>query len=121
MKKDVSTFLMQICNNIRKIREARDIKQEELAKALQISTPTLSKIENGSDFHLSLLEDICAYFKIDIAELMPICNSSFNFNNSPHSNGNYYNYANDKLIEMLNVQLCNSQKVIESLLANNNN
>jgi transcriptional regulator with XRE-family HTH domain len=37
------------------LREARGMTQAELADALQISQPAVSKIENGADLHLSTL------------------------------------------------------------------
>lgn len=98
---------MAVCNNLRKLRESKDVKQEDLALAVGLSTPTLSNIENGNDLKIGIIESFCNYLKVDISQVIPSNNTTFNFKDSPHStaNGNYHNYANEKLLSMLQKEL----------------
>ena len=59
-----------IGNNIRKWRELKGLKQKELAKEIDISETTLSKIENDkTEVSLSRLQKIAFCFKIKMTQL----------------------------------------------------
>lgn len=56
---------------IKKLREDRNISQEELAIQLNISQSKLSKIENGRlKANMILLLDICNCFDIEVIEIL---------------------------------------------------
>ncbi len=116
MNKELTPFVLSICNNIRKLRELKDIKQEDLALAINISTPTLSKIENGNDVSLLLLEKICKYLKTDLNQIIPITSTNYNFNDSPNSNGINHNYTNELLIQILQNDIEQKNEQISILL-----
>ena len=64
--------LIRIGLNIRKLRRARDITQDDLAKALKVSRSTIGCIESKSNpyrISIDLLLDITEYFGISPSEL----------------------------------------------------
>lgn len=64
--------LIRIGLNIRKLRRARDITQDDLAKALQVSRSTIGCIESKTNpyrISIDLLLDITEYFGISLSEL----------------------------------------------------
>jgi len=63
---------MTIGQKILKFRTEKRIKQEESANFLEISQPTLSKIENGSGKILfEHVLNIAEYLKIDLSKFFP--------------------------------------------------
>lgn len=64
--------LIRIGLNIRKLRRARDITQDDLAKALKVSRSTIGCIESKTNpyrISIDLLLDITEYFGISLSEL----------------------------------------------------
>lgn len=62
---------MSLGKNIKKERAIRDIKQQDLAKKLNITPQYLRKIEKGEvDIKLSLLKNISEVLDITINELI---------------------------------------------------
>ena len=64
--------LIRIGLNIRKLRRARDITQDDLAKALKVSRSTIGCIESKNNpyrISIDLLLDITEYFGISPSEL----------------------------------------------------
>ena len=64
--------LIRIGLNIRKLRRARDITQDDLAKALKVSRSTIGCIESKTNpyrISIVLLLDITEYFGISLSEL----------------------------------------------------
>lgn len=64
--------LIRIGLNIRKLRRARDITQDDLAKALKVSRSTIGCIESKTNpyrISIDLLLDITEYFGISPSEL----------------------------------------------------
>ena len=55
---------MNIGNRIKELRVKNKVTQEELAKALQISTQAVSKWENGGSPDLELVPSIATYFNV---------------------------------------------------------
>lgn len=55
---------MNIGNRIKELRVKNKITQEELAKALQVSTQAVSKWENGGSPDLELVPSIASYFNV---------------------------------------------------------
>ncbi|MDY3898696.1 MAG: helix-turn-helix transcriptional regulator [Bacilli bacterium] len=55
---------MNIGNRIKELRIKNKVTQEELAKALQISTQAVSKWENGGSPDLELVPSIATYFNV---------------------------------------------------------
>ena len=57
-------------NRIEEIRKARDVNQEELAKALGVSRQTISSLENGRDNpSIELAYKLSKYFGMTIEEV----------------------------------------------------
>ncbi len=57
-------------NRIEEIRKARDVNQEELAKALGVSRQTISSLENGRyNPSIELAYKLSKYFGITIEEV----------------------------------------------------
>ena len=62
---------MSVNEKIRKIREAKDWSQEQMAEKLNMSLKGYAKIERGeSKIYLDKLEQIAQVFDIDVIELM---------------------------------------------------
>lgn len=64
--------LIRIGLNIRKLRRARDITQDDLAKALKVSRSTIGCIESKTNpyrISIDMLLDITEYFGISPSEL----------------------------------------------------
>ncbi len=55
---------MNIGNRIKELRVKNKVTQEELAKALQVSTQAVSKWENGGSPDLELVPSIATYFNV---------------------------------------------------------
>ncbi len=63
--------LTALCQRIRKIREAKDLKQEDMAYVLEISQKTYSKIETGATkLSVERLIEIANLLEVDVAELL---------------------------------------------------
>ena len=57
-------------NRIEEIRKARDVNQEELAKALGVSRQTISSLENGRyNPSIELAYKLSKYFGVTIEEV----------------------------------------------------
>jgi transcriptional regulator with XRE-family HTH domain len=82
---------LKIGENIRIWRDIKQIKQEELAQKIGVSTATMSNIENdGEDeIKVSRLKDIANALEIELTQLFVNPQQLFTFNNSPNSNGVY--------------------------------
>ena len=64
---------MSVNEKIRKIREAKDWSQEQMAEKLNMSLNGYAKIERGeSKIYLDKLEQIAQVFDIDVIELMQL-------------------------------------------------
>lgn len=98
-----------IGDNIRKIREYKGIKQELLAKHLNITKGRMSQIENGDCGELTLnrLDKIALYLKVDFFELTSKQSQTININNSTNVsgcgfNGTHYNFSTELIQELVN-------------------
>ena len=89
---------LKIGSNIRKWRSMKDMKQKELAAALQLSEAAVSNMENDlTDFSLSQLEDIALTLEIDIEQLF--CDPREKMNpvfNQPTAQESVYSLVMDK-------------------------
>lgn len=64
---------MNISENLRRIREERNVKQIELAKAVGISQAMLSQLERGTkNLTVNLAVEIIKALKCDITDLISI-------------------------------------------------
>lgn len=66
---------MNIGNKIKELRVKNKVTQEELAKALQVSTQAVSKWENGGSPDLELVPSIATYFNVTTDYLFDMKNS----------------------------------------------
>lgn len=70
LKKDKPPYLLKIGLYIRKWRELKGIKQEQLANQLGITKAALSNIENDKvDISLHRMEDIAHCLELDVMQL----------------------------------------------------
>jgi transcriptional regulator with XRE-family HTH domain len=76
MKKQPQTPLDQLtalCRRIRKLREAKEFKQEDIAHSLEISQKAYSKIETGATkLSVERLIEIANLLEVDVAELLKV-------------------------------------------------
>lgn len=95
---------MNFSENLRRLRKAKDIKQEALAEAMNVSRQTVSKWENGTampDF--KKLNALAEYFGVTMDELL-------GFSNDKNNNDYTKEYINE-LITLENMQ--SSEKIKE--------
>jgi transcriptional regulator with XRE-family HTH domain len=96
---------MTIGTRIRQIRDAKNIKQEDMAKKLNMSQSNYSRIEtNEIKANDEALERIAEIFGMHKEQLLDSEGSIVNFNNSPHSyfnKGTVHNYAISPEIKQL--------------------
>src|SRR5689334_14580122 len=79
---------MVIGNNIKKIRELRNLTQEYMANQLGMSQAGYSKIENGTnDVTFSKIEEIAAILKVSPEELVAFDSQKY-FNSFNNVRGN---------------------------------
>ncbi len=101
-------YNMKIGSNVRKLRDLKGMKQEELAAILGITPGALSNIENDKgDPTLSRIEEIASIFEIKATELFDDPLHHFTFN-GPNSNGVLYGTQNHYNIE---------KSILDSLMA----
>ncbi len=91
---NLQKMLPALCLRIRKIREAKDLKQEEIAHSLEISQKAYSKIETGATkLSVERLIEIAQVLEVDAAELLKANPKEV----QTDSNGNF----NEKRIKQL--------------------
>lgn len=71
--------MMNFGKKVQTLRKSHNISQENLAMLLKINRNYLSRIETSkSEPTLSVIKDIAAFFKVDVASLMDVNTSSEN-------------------------------------------
>lgn len=103
---------MNFSENLRRLRKAKDIKQEALAEAMNISRQTVSKWENGTampDF--KKLNALAEYFGVTMDELL-------GFSNDKNNNDNIDDYTKEYINELITLENMQSSKKIKELYKN---
>ena len=96
---------------IKELRTQKNISAYKLAKDLNVSQPTISRIETGSALlSVQLLESICKYFSIPLTEFF--CDEA-QINNDNLIDADYENLSIDELVQIyINLYPQNSTAVI---------
>lgn len=96
---------------IKELRTQKNISAYKLAKDLNVSQPTISRIETGSALlSVQLLENICEYFSIPLTEFF--CDEA-QINNDNLIDADYENLSIDELVQIyINLYPQNSTAVI---------
>lgn len=100
---------MNFSENLRRLRKAKDIKQETLAEAMNVSRQTVSKWENGTampDF--KKLNALAEYFGVTMDELL-------GFSNDKNNNDNINDYTKEYINELITLENMQSSKKIKEL------
>ena len=100
---------MNFSENLRRLRKAKDIKQEALAEAMNVSRQTVSKWENGTampDF--KKLNALAEYFGVTMDELLA-------FSNDKNNNDNINDYTKEYINELITLENMQSSKKIKEL------
>lgn len=110
----------QIGINIKRWREFKEIKQEELAKKLKITAAALSHIENGkTDVSISRIEQIAEMLQINFSLLLSnpqqIINNSSNSNKQSDTYHSQQIMVNEELIVALKTELQQKNEQINFL------
>lgn len=95
--------------NLRRLRKAKDIKQEALAEAMNVSRQTVSKWENGTampDF--KKLNALAEYFGVTMDELL-------GFSNDKNNNDNINDYTKEYINELITLENMQSSEKIKEL------
>lgn len=109
---------MSVNEKIRKLREAKEWSQEQMAEKMHMSLSGYSKIERGeTKLYLDKLEQIAQVLDIDIVELMSSSERSicFQINENTSLSSNFYgnNEALQIEIEKLKLSLSYTQQLLE--------
>lgn len=100
---------MNFSENLRRLRKAKDIKQEALAEAMNVSRQTVSKWENGTampDF--KKLNALAEYFGVTMDELL-------GFSNDKNNNDNLDDYTKEYINELITLENMQSSEKIKEL------
>lgn len=100
---------MNFSENLRRLRKAKDIKQEALAEAMNVSRQTVSKWENGTampDF--KKLNALAEYFGVTMDELL-------GFSNDKNNNDNIDDYTKEYINELITLENMQSSEKIKEL------
>lgn len=100
---------MNFSENLRRLRKAKDIKQEALAEAMNVSRQTVSKWENGTampDF--KKLNALAEYFGVTMDKLLA-------FSNDKNNNDNINDYTKEYINELITLENMQSSKKIKEL------
>ena len=101
---------MSVNEKIRKIREAKDWSQEQMAEKLNMSLNGYAKIERGeTKLNLHKLEQIANIFNIDVLELIKNDDKNVLFFMNDH-NTNYYGSNENLTSEIDRLKLTISHK-----------
>ncbi|WP_034680846.1 helix-turn-helix domain-containing protein [Chryseobacterium piperi] len=114
--------MTQIGQNIKVIRELKNLTQEYVAERLDMPVGNYSKIENGkTDITLSKLEKIAEVLQVDYQQILSLNPTQF-FNNcitngyNGINNHNMYASVKDKEIEAKNEQIKSLTLLLEKAL-----
>lgn len=100
---------MNFSENLRRLRKAKDIKQEAFAEAMNVSRQTVSKWENGTampDF--KKLNALAEYFGVTMDELL-------GFSNDKNNNDNINDYTKEYINELITLENMQSSEKIKEL------
>jgi transcriptional regulator with XRE-family HTH domain len=119
---------MLYANKLRFLRVSKNLKQEVVSKALNLSQQAYSNLENGkTHFADEVIEGISRYFEMSPSDfLKPI--EKISFSNSPHAYSNFNNTnemsliqdlvkSKDEAIQAKNEALAAKENVIKLLTA----
>lgn len=101
---------MNFSENLRRLRKSKDIKQEALAEAMNVSRQTVSKWENGTampDF--KKLNALAEYFGVTIDELLGFNSSDDSLDNSAN------NHTTEYVNELISLENAESNKKINEI------
>lgn len=110
---------MSVNEKIRKLREAKEWSQEQMAKKMHMSLSGYSKIERGeTKLYLDKLEQIAQVLDIDIVELINSGEKTIflQINENPHLSTSYQGNNETFLlieIEKLKLSLAHSEQRLE--------
>lgn len=94
-----------IGDNIRKVREQKGVKQEVLAKHLNITKSRMSQIENGDCGELTInrIEKIAIFLEADFFQITSLQPQTVHITNSTNCSGFYATHTNisPELVQML--------------------
>ena len=115
---------MEIGKNIKQIRELKNISQDYMAIALDISQSTYAKIENGQIIpKIDRLNDIAKALEVNLSTLLNSSNNlTFNFQKETYYSG-YINNQHNELKETFEKIIANQKEEItflRKLLENKN-
>ena len=103
-------------NNLKKIRKAKSISQEQAADNLHISQSAYARIERGeSNSWANHLIKICEFFGINPQEILKN-ETEHNKEDENNLNGNFIiNQLSDRMIEQYEARIKELKKVIKDL------
>lgn len=111
---------------IKRLRERKNISQEELAYKLEVSQGTLSKMENGmvERIDFSFMQKVCDYFEVDpnyFLEGETVINEVHTNNGVVYNKGTFNNFPEEilKNQEQITKLIETQNKLIEKLLGKN--
>jgi transcriptional regulator with XRE-family HTH domain len=107
--------MIALGQNIKTIREIKNLTQEYMARQLQMSVANYCNIEGGkTNVSIADLRKIANVLEVSCEQIFSLSPTQIFNNHAPYSgNGNQINYINDELIK----QLQEKDKQIQQLAA----
>lgn len=62
--------MLQICQNIKQVRDSRGISQQEIADKLGVSRTTYANWENETEPTLTIIKSLADYFKVHYTQII---------------------------------------------------
>ena len=113
-------------NKLKELRKENQLSQEDIAKSLFIDQSKYNRIESGKLIpKIDLVKRLADFFKLNVEELIKESTSNnVHINNNKGVCGNYisienYNESQEKMLEKLQNNLTEIQKLFELALKNN--
>lgn len=108
--------MQDIGPKIKRLRELKQIKQEDMAHRMGMSQPSYSRLESGeTKVDISKLEKIAQIMELKLEEILSFDEKQvFNIYNNTHSNNGYI-YNNVEEVKFLKEQILEKDKEIMRL------
>lgn len=111
--------IQQLSQKIRSLRELNDLRQDEMADRMSISTSCYAKIEQGKRADLGIIElqKIAQIFNLDLVDLLQIDKYTVSITNNNQRDGTQYNhnYCGTQTQSELQLSLLHKDEMIEQL------
>ena len=117
--KNSAAYKFKIGSNIRKWRNIKDIKQKDLASALQISEAAVSNIENDvTNITVGQLEEISIALNVSLEQLLSDPQDKLRAVSADQTNNEENQYLNKELLNAFVTSLEKKDQQLQAIMQN---